>query len=185
MVIVGVLIFLVSLKMRPKNNNISKLEPLFRGDSAGQLLSSTSNRSLDVASNWLNVRPVEGIETSQMALTTWPQLAAKSTTELEHHPSGYQSTHQIGELEPEPFGSDSILSYDSQQADWTPANYYSEGHQASIETALSNVLTVSTLVGFRAHKANPSHCCLHHAVQLTKVSSCLYLFLLHSRVEFF
>lgn len=50
---------------------------------------------------------------------------------------------------------------------WTPADGYGADHQAAIEAALSTVLTVSTLVGFRSEQTNRNHCCLHHAVQVS------------------
>lgn len=46
---------------------------------------------------------------------------------------------------------------------WMPNDGYGDDHQAAIEAALSTVLTVSTLVGFRTQ----NHCCLHHAVQVS------------------
>lgn len=51
---------------------------------------------------------------------------------------------------------------------WIPDNDgYGIDQQPAIETALSIVLTVSTLVSFRADKSKPNHCCLHHAVQVS------------------
>lgn len=51
---------------------------------------------------------------------------------------------------------------------WNPDDIkYREGHQAAIEAALSTVLTVSTLVGFRVNEGSAYHCCLHHAVKVS------------------
>ena len=50
---------------------------------------------------------------------------------------------------------------------WVPEGAYGEGHQAAIESALSTVLTVSTLAGCRAGGFVQEHCCLHHAVQVS------------------
>lgn len=51
---------------------------------------------------------------------------------------------------------------------WIPEDIkYREGHQAAIEAALSTVLTVSTLVGFRVNEGSAYHCCLHHAVKVS------------------
>lgn len=178
MVIVGMLIFLLSLRMRPRNRT-DKLANYFNKDSnSRQSLASitmASRKSHDKAADWLDSQLVKVPETSQMALAdrAWPssrscieQLQQKDS---KHPPIDSPSTNQIiDNLNLERLGSDSALSIDNQN--WTPADGYGEGHQAAIETALSIVLTASTLVGFRAHQANHNHCCLHHAVQLTKVS---------------
>lgn len=59
---------------------------------------------------------------------------------------------------------------------WIPDKVsYREGHQAAIATALSTVLTVSTLAGFRFDEGREHHCCLHHAVQVSLISVSVYV----------
>lgn len=54
---------------------------------------------------------------------------------------------------------------------WTPDSIrYRESQQAAIAAALSIVLSVSTLVGFRVNEASAYHCCLHHVVQVSSTS---------------
>lgn len=59
---------------------------------------------------------------------------------------------------------------------WTPDDddgCYGSDHQAAIEAALSTVLTVSTLVGFRSDgiEAKPGECCVRHAAQVSNQCS--------------
>lgn len=162
--------------MRPKNR-VDKLADRLRRDSGcldGQSLSSVTmfkRQSHDVT-EWLDTRLVNDSEPGQMAFADRAWSATSRTEELpelKQSSTGWSMGDLTRDFKPVGrLGSESALSDDDR--DWTPAGGYGEGHQAAIETALSNVLTVSTLVGFRAHQANPSHCCLHHAIQLTKAS---------------
>lgn len=176
MALVGVLIFLISLRIRPKNR-VDRLADRLRRDSGcfdGQSLSSVTmnKRQSHDASEWLDTRLVDGSEVGQMALTdrVWSATSRiEELPELEQSSTGWLLGDSTGDFKPTGrLGSESALSDNNR--DWTPAGRYGEGHQAAIETALSIVLTASTLVGFRAHHTNPSHCCLHHAIQLTKAS---------------
>lgn len=65
---------------------------------------------------------------------------------------------------------------------WLPPDvddeeFYAQDHQVAVEAALSTVLTVSTLAGFRVvggdanqllMSQNQDYCCLHHAVQVSR-----------------
>jgi len=55
---------------------------------------------------------------------------------------------------------------------WTPDHEYGSDHKAAVEAALSTVLTVSTLAGFRPDGlVTPrKRCCLHHAIQVGEIN---------------
>lgn len=170
--------FLASLQIKPRNRQVS----ISRRDSRyldGQSLASLNTPAVGrISRELLDNRLVEVSRGSdgQVALVERVRPASRWHSIMENKQRQEMGRQQFqgtwlltySELEAESYG-DFVAMPDKNQ-NWTPAGGYGEGHQAAIETALSTVLTVSTLAGFRAHQANANHCCLHHAVQLTKVS---------------
>lgn len=181
MVIVGVLILLTSLKMRSRDR-AARLGDLFRDrqllPSSAAIVRRKSSNNVDSFES----QPVDNVTELGLLRIELPDRACTTGNQRDldsNSPNGWLQSYQNGSLKSGPLGEDLVLSdsnnNNSDDEDWTPADGYGEGHQAAIETALSTVLTVSTLVGFRGDQASHKHCCLHHAVQLTRVSSCLNL----------
>lgn len=65
-----------------------------------------------------------------------------------------------------------VVAPEAGTESWIPCNIkYGYGHHAAIEAALSTVLTVSTLVGFRVDQSctiQHQYCCLHHMVKVSE-----------------
>lgn len=183
MVIVGVLILLTSLKMRSRNR-AARLKDLFNDrqslPSVATIARKKSSHDIDsFDSHSVDNNTEMGLLRLSIPDRAW--LLTPCTTgnprELDSYsPNDWLLSYRNGTLKTGQLGNNFALSDttnnndNTNNEDWTPADGYGEGHQAAIETALSTVLTVSTLVGFRGDQASHKHCCLHHAVQLTKVS---------------
>lgn len=164
MVIVGVLILFASLKLKPNARVMATSDDLIHFTPA----SSDGNRNRlnrHQPNRDISEDNLDSIQLRTPATLVQRQLTICSEIQrmVEHESNRCDS-----------FDGTSIHS-----SFWVPLDTYGDDHQAAIEAALSTVLAVSTLVGFRAHQASPEisqqHCCLQHAIQVGLVRLSLNL----------
>lgn len=187
----GVLIVFASLKMRANRREMLQLEEVGRsffrqrasnrshrpeegrrlspgGDSAARIVSPSAEQPVEAAP--------DGQQETRLDSSS-PAAAADAASESKRSSLGLQSSEAPGEAPDDPTGGGGSEQLPTG-AGWLPdadLNSYGNDHQAAIETALSTVLTAATLAGFRPNhqlhsfqdSAGQSHCCLHHAVQVS------------------
>lgn len=159
MVIVGVLILFASLKLKPRSQVMAAPDDL--------ILFPTKpiNSRADLRRQRLNTH-------NSMALIEPVHFRAPATA-VQRQVTVCSEIQRMVEHESNRCGSFDGASLDSSS--WIPQDAYGDDHQAAIEAALSTVLAVSTLVGFRAHQASSADtqecsqycCCLRHTIQVS------------------